>query len=426
MAKINPPRTLNGFAKALAKRLFVETKFMRKALDRNKQLTQIVKLDDEYLKRYNEFKKAYEKATKGMSEKDKGKSQKLFALNDGTQFQTRTGYKIVNEKANFRQQKRVLSKLFPGLSENYELGHKNLSVLRGYIALSLSVFEGDPDFTDKERKALLALHSITGEIDKIDKVIGSQKENKIELVEKLRALAETSPDLTLNWKKDVDLIKGLSANVELELEWKELNQFKGRLSAWVGSMFADIIRGSMDSFYRELGGVDISEMRGSSSIQDDIESLIGDTIDPKKKYRKKPSRSSPKEKGVKGKRKKIARKRIKKIVPRRESKGPASAPLALLGILNSKLPETVRQNMVDPRLVNRTGRFADSVKVTDVTTTAQGFPSIGYTYQREIYETFEVGNRQGSTNRDPRRLIDMSIRQLAAQFALGRFYTRRV
>ena len=35
-----------------------------------------------------------------------------------------------------------------------------------------------------------------------------------------------------------------------------------------------------------------------------------------------------------------------------------------------------------PRLENRTGRFASSVRVTDVATTAQGFPSIGYTYQK--------------------------------------------
>ena len=116
-------------------------------------------------------------------------------------------------------------------------------------------------------------------------------------------------------------------------------------------------------------------------------------------------------------------KKAKNFKPER---GPASAPLALLGILNSKLPETVRGNMVAPRLVNRTGRFAGSVKVTDITTTRQGFPSIGYTYERERYETFELGNRQGSVNRDPRRLIDLSIRQIAAQFALGRFYTRRV
>ena len=58
--------------------------------------------------------------------------------------------------------------------------------------------------------------------------------------------------------------------------------------------------------------------------------------------------------------------------------------------------------------------------------TSQGVPSIGYTYDKYTYGTFEVGNRQGSPDRDPRRLIDMSIRQIAAQFAIGRFYTRRV
>jgi hypothetical protein len=42
------------------------------------------------------------------------------------------------------------------------------------------------------------------------------------------------------------------------------------------------------------------------------------------------------------------------------------------------------------------------------------------------YQTFEQGYRQGSEERDPRRLIDKSIRELATQFAIGRFYTRRV
>jgi hypothetical protein len=139
-------------------------------------------------------------------------------------------------------------------------------------------------------------------------------------------------------------------------------------------------------------------------------------------------KNKSKKKTVKGGKTKSSRRKSSSVstVVSKTAKNPASAPLALLGILNSKLPETVRGNMVEPRLVNRTGRFAGSVKVTDITTTRQGFPSIGYTYERERYETFELGNRQGSSNRDPRRLIDLSIRQIAAQFALGRFYTRRV
>ncbi len=84
--------------------------------------------------------------------------------------------------------------------------------------------------------------------------------------------------------------------------------------------------------------------------------------------------------------------------------------------------------MVLPRLENRTGRFADSVKVTEIAQTPKGFPSIGYTYRRNPYQVFEEGSSGNWSNgdRDPRDLIDKSIREIAAQFAIGRFYTRRV
>ena len=82
-----------------------------------------------------------------------------------------------------------------------------------------------------------------------------------------------------------------------------------------------------------------------------------------------------------------------------------------------------------PALENRSGTFADSVKVTDVMQTSKGYPSIGYTYKRDPYQVFEVGTgdaRWATPERDPRRLIDRSIREIAAEFAIGRFYTRRI
>ena len=66
--------------------------------------------------------------------------------------------------------------------------------------------------------------------------------------------------------------------------------------------------------------------------------------------------------------------------------------------------------------------------MTDIQQTPRGFPSIGYTYEKDPYSVFEStsGTRFASTERDPRSLIDLSIREIAQQMAIGRFYTRRV
>ena len=98
-------------------------------------------------------------------------------------------------------------------------------------------------------------------------------------------------------------------------------------------------------------------------------------------------------------------------------------------LLNAKLPRTVAENMGAPALENRTGTFASSVRVTDVNRTAKGFPSVGYTYQRNPYQVFEMGSGKApwaTTARDPRTMIDASIREIAQELAVGRFYTRRV
>ena len=81
-----------------------------------------------------------------------------------------------------------------------------------------------------------------------------------------------------------------------------------------------------------------------------------------------------------------------------------------------------------PALENRTGRFVDSVKATDISVTRQGFPSGGYTYDRQNYGQYETssGSRSyASSDRDPRKLIDKSMREVAVNLAIGRFYTRR-
>ena len=98
----------------------------------------------------------------------------------------------------------------------------------------------------------------------------------------------------------------------------------------------------------------------------------------------------------------------------------------LIGAINQRLPDVVARNMEPPRLQKQTGRLASSARITDIVTTRKGFPSIGYTYQKNPYQTFELGQNQGSPDYDPRKLIDASIREIAAQLAIGRFFTRRV
>ncbi len=57
MAKIRP-RTVRGLEGALAKRLFAESKVLRRALDRNKDIQQILQLDGEFADKYKEFGKS--------------------------------------------------------------------------------------------------------------------------------------------------------------------------------------------------------------------------------------------------------------------------------------------------------------------------------------------------------------------------------
>lgn len=101
---------------------------------------------------------------------------------------------------------------------------------------------------------------------------------------------------------------------------------------------------------------------------------------------------------------------------------------SLIPIINAQLEQTVASNMVYPRLVNRTGRFASSVRVIGVQETPQGFPSFVYDYKRDPYDVFDRYKGAFPWNtpqRDPKVLIDMSIREIVREMAIGRFYLRR-
>lgn len=114
-----------------------------------------------------------------------------------------------------------------------------------------------------------------------------------------------------------------------------------------------------------------------------------------------------------------SRKKPKKNAAQRAEGATQPSPIALRNILNEALPEMVASKMTTPALQFRTGRFANSARVENVNMGPRGGTHIDYTYMRNPYETFEPGNKQGSTQRDPRKIIGASIRELATGI-LGR------
>ena len=114
----------------------------------------------------------------------------------------------------------------------------------------------------------------------------------------------------------------------------------------------------------------------------------------------------PRSKGRAGKRVGTA-----KLIAQKNTTQPS--PMALANIINQYLPQTLRSMMVAPRLVYRTGRFANSAEVTGVYQGSRGGYSADYTYMKNPYQTFEPGFKMGSTYRDPRSIISGAIREIA-------------
>lgn len=102
--------------------------------------------------------------------------------------------------------------------------------------------------------------------------------------------------------------------------------------------------------------------------------------------------------------------------------------LSILPIINAKLAPRVMANMKRPALVNRTGTFANSTKVVNIEQTREGFPSFVFDYERNPYDVFDRTKGASPWNtpdRDPRALVDKSLREIVREMAIGRFYTRR-
>jgi len=118
----------------------------------------------------------------------------------------------------------------------------------------------------------------------------------------------------------------------------------------------------------------------------------------------------------------------KKSVPKTKSRVDSAVgdnPLALATLINKALPQTVASKMTSPALNYRTGRFANSAEVQNVSVGPRGGTEVQYSYMLYPYQTFEPGFAQGSTFRDPRKIIGESIREIAQGIVGNKFLTVR-
>jgi hypothetical protein len=172
----------------------------------------------------------------------------------------------------------------------------------------------------------------------------------------------------------------------------------------------------------------MGNIEGSNTILQDIEQALISTL---KTGKANLARHSP-HKGKSKKEQINSNKKVKttgKISTKvNNPKGVTTTPPSLLNItnlINSQLQDVISANMGDGSSKNilnyRTGRFASTVKVENMTMSREGMITAFYSYMKNPYATFSTGGRQSMPkSRDPKLLISRSIRDIAEQVVTNR------
>lgn len=214
-----------------------------------------------------------------------------------------------------------------------------------------------------------------------------------------------------------------SASVKPESEAANLTD-----SDYEAALLRDV-RKSIESTLKSLP----NDWAGQKSSDSLIDVLTADLMDSMKPSGKNVKRVGPKPKKKQTQSSREATQTVKVKKPKSKARGvkvnkvldtPAqnSSPVSLLNLIpliNQRLPEVIRSHMgTAGRLVNRTGRFSESAEV--VALDKDNF-TLSYTYQLSPYQVFES---QGA--RDPRPLIEQSVREIAKGLIAQRFSLRRI
>lgn len=241
--------------------------------------------------------------------------------------------------------------------------------------------------------------------------------------------------------KQVDILTGKATqkvSVELQDDQSALEELIGR------NRYRKIRSIKEEPGYKKaLSSVDWTKLQGSNPLEGELLKQFTD-LAAGKKPRKYNSRSKESQK-TKAKKKAVAKNELKPLIAaalatgafkrasmpkkrKRQTEGGVTNQRELNKLklkINSRLPAQVRRNMGRPALINQTGRFSNSVALTELRQGPQTL--IGkYTYMLNPYETFEnEGEKQWPTGFNPKPLISQSIRDLALQYTEQKFTLRR-
>jgi hypothetical protein len=175
------------------------------------------------------------------------------------------------------------------------------------------------------------------------------------------------------------------------------------------------------------------ELRSSPSLKDFIEDTIIDEIIGVKKTRRlrqsisavdgKATPISNTKLSISGTKQLITKRQTTRKAPLRNAVGQFTSVTSIQALMQAALYDTIKKNMVSPALNFRTGRFAESVKLQKISADRNGSLIAFLTYMKYPYATFEPGFGQGSTERNPKLLIDRSVREIALKLVTARMKT---
>ncbi len=449
-------KSLDQLIKHMSSGNFIRAKYIRRGIDRQKEAVNWLQLDREYMQRFNALKKVVEASDKKETQMVKfegeefgefsGKRLKMSKARRFIHTVEDTEGKGPKDRLTFRElSETVLPKIYSELKDIKEMGHKDISILRGTMAMVLNDPEMRKPENVKKRQALKAMYVTLEELDKVTdpNMIQDPTNPDMGSLERLLSGQTVQDILTSDYSIEasaqiaVGAFTGIEGRVTFELENEKLNQLKGHVARKMGDVLKGVIESDPREFEKLYKNLDISRLRGSKNILERVGDQVTHVLDPKRRGKPKLSVLKPKPSSGRVRKGKAVKKKSKsssltaiKLQSRKKHKARASnvSLVNILGIINARLPEKVATNMRSPGLENRTGRFAGSARAVDINVTPQGYPSIGYTYMKNPYQVFETtsGTRFSSSERDPRTLIGRSIREIALESGITRLFTRRV